>query len=171
MTTSAFGLGCGVSMRRWAMATASGAALAVTLVAAMARSLSFRRNAALKPKSTLQSATGIRAARLVQVSMGMSAGSFNTREFFHGMAEMALRRVRIGALALGFVLPLLLAAWGLQSGSAAAWRHSSCRRPRPSGTRVTSPRARHGGAAPRPWPRTMPGSLKRPGGDSMRPRH
>jgi DMSO reductase anchor subunit len=96
-------------------------ALAVTLVAAMARSLSFRRNAALKPKSTLQSATGIRAARLVQVSMGMSAGSFNTREFFHGMAEMALRRVRIGALALGFVLPLLLAAWGLQSGSAAAW--------------------------------------------------
>ncbi len=31
MTTSAFGLGCGVSMRRWAMATASGAALAVTL--------------------------------------------------------------------------------------------------------------------------------------------
>lgn len=97
-----------------ALASALGApALAVTFAAILARLASFRRNARLKPRSTLQSATGIRARRLVQMSMGMSAGSFNTREFFHGVADAALRRVRLGALGLGFVLPMLLLAWGL----------------------------------------------------------
>ena len=58
-------------------------ALGATLFAWAARMLSLRRNATIKPKSTLQSATGINAAQLRQKSMGMSAGSFNTREFFH----------------------------------------------------------------------------------------
>lgn len=100
-----------------ALASALGpAALALTLAAIVVRLASFRRNARLKPKSTLQSATGIRARRLVQMTMGMSAGSFNTREFFHGVAAAALRRVRLGALGLGFVLPMLLLAGGLMAG-------------------------------------------------------
>lgn len=99
----------------------AGPALAFTLAAALARMASFRRNARLRPRSTLQSATGIRARRLVQMTMGMSAGSFNTREFFHGLADAALGRVRLGALAFGFVLPLLLASWGAASGAAAPW--------------------------------------------------
>ena len=45
---------------------------------------------ALRHRSTLQSATGIAAPRLVQTSMGMSAGSFNTREFFHRASHAAL---------------------------------------------------------------------------------
>jgi sulfite dehydrogenase (quinone) subunit SoeC len=96
-------------------------AFAVTCAAALARLASFRRNARMRPRSTLQSATGIRARRLVQMTMGLSGGSFNTREFFHGVADAALRRVRLGALALGFALPLLLASWGLASGAAAPW--------------------------------------------------
>jgi DMSO reductase anchor subunit len=101
-----------------ALAAALGpAALAVTLAAIVARLASFHRNARLKPKSTLQSATGIRARRLVQMTMGMSAGSFNTREFFHGVAVAAVRRIRLGALGLGFVLPMLLLAWGLAASA------------------------------------------------------
>lgn len=96
-------------------------ALAVTVLAALARLASLRRNATLRPRSTLQSATGIRARRLVQMSMGMSGGSFNTREFFHGLADAGLRRVSAGALLFGFGLPLLLMAWGLASGAGLPW--------------------------------------------------
>jgi DMSO reductase anchor subunit len=83
--------------------------------------LSLRRNATLKHKSTLQSATGIKSPKLVQKSMGMSAGSFNTREFFHGVSIAALRRVKLAAIGLAFALPALAMAWALASGSAAAW--------------------------------------------------
>ncbi len=96
-------------------------ALLATAAAGVGRLASFRRNAALRPRSTLQSATGIRAPRLAQVSMGMSAGSFNTREFFHGLAEAALGRVRAAALVLGFLLPLLLVLAGWLTGSAGPW--------------------------------------------------
>ncbi len=96
-------------------------ALIVTLLAWATRMLSLRHNAALKHKSTLQSATGIRSPKLVQKSMGMSAGSFNTREFFHGRSKSALRHVKLTFILLGFVLPALLALWGLISGGALAW--------------------------------------------------
>jgi DMSO reductase anchor subunit len=90
-------------------------ALAATLVAWFTRHLALRRNAALRHRSTLQSATGIRAERLVQKSMGMSAGAFNTREFFHGASQLVLRNIRRGFIALCFVLPALLLAWALAS--------------------------------------------------------
>ncbi len=96
-------------------------ALFATGGAGLARLASFRRNAHLRPRSTLQSATGIRAPRLAQISMGISAGSFNTREFFHGLAEAAVRRVRIAALVLGFLLPLLLALAGWLTGGTLPW--------------------------------------------------
>ena len=83
-------------------------ALALTLLAWATRTLALRRNAALKLKSDLQSATGIRAKKLVQKSMGMSAGSFNTREFFHGASAAALRHIRLALHGLGFALPALL---------------------------------------------------------------
>ena len=85
------------------------------------RTLSLRRNARLKPKSTTRTATGINAARVVQKSMGMTGGSFNTREFFHGASARAVRMARVGFQVLAFGLPLLLLAWALLSGSALAW--------------------------------------------------
>ena len=53
--------------------------------------------------------------------MGMTGGSFNTREFFHGAPAPAVRVARVGFQVLGFGLPLLLLAWALLSGSALAW--------------------------------------------------
>ena len=97
------------------------AALALTMTALAARALAIRRNAVLQPRSTLQSATGIASPRLAQLSMGMSAGSFNTREFFHGVTLRALRHVKHCALLLGFAAPALLLLWGMASGSATAF--------------------------------------------------
>jgi sulfite dehydrogenase (quinone) subunit SoeC len=85
------------------------------------RGLALRRNAALKPTSTLQSATGIRAEKLVQKSMGMSAGAFNTREFFHRASVAALPRIRLAFLLLGFAVPTLLLVWAWLGASAVAW--------------------------------------------------
>jgi DMSO reductase anchor subunit len=101
-------------------------ALALTLAAALTRVLALRRNAALTPRSTLQSATGIRAPTLVQTSMGMSAGSFNTREFFHGVSPRVFRQIRWIGLGLLFVLPALCMAWallvaGTPRGAAVGW--------------------------------------------------
>ncbi|MEY3969852.1 MAG: hypothetical protein RL617_865, partial [Pseudomonadota bacterium] len=83
-------------------------AIGLTLVALMSRWASFQRNARIKPASSLQSATGIRDPKLRQVSMGMSAGAFNTREFFHGKTLLFVRNAKSLAIGLGFVLPVLL---------------------------------------------------------------
>lgn len=97
------------------------AALAATLAAWFARILALRRNDSLRHRSTLQTATGIRSPRLVQKAMGMTGGSFNTREFFHGASAAAIRHVRLAAIALGFALPALLALWGLLGSGSLAW--------------------------------------------------
>lgn len=96
-------------------------ALLITLVAWVTRGLALRRNAALRHKSTLQSATGIKAPNLVQKAMGMTAGSFNTREFFHGRTLAMLKQVKLGFIVLCFALPALLVLWGLAAGGATAW--------------------------------------------------
>ncbi|MDQ6685894.1 MAG: dimethyl sulfoxide reductase anchor subunit [Pseudomonadota bacterium] len=97
------------------------AALALTLAAAAARLLALRRNDRLRHRSSLQSATGIAAERLVQTSMGMSAGSFNTREFFHHASRAAVRNIRVAALGLGFAAPAMLAVVGLATGAGWPW--------------------------------------------------
>jgi len=97
------------------------AALVFTVAAWLARMLSLRRNAELKHRSTLQSATGIRSSKLVQKSMGMSAGSFNTREFFHGRTLALLKNVRRVFLLGGFVLPALLVLAALLGAPESLW--------------------------------------------------
>jgi DMSO reductase anchor subunit len=99
-----------LASERRALALAAPLALALTLVAWASRTAAWRRNAALRHRSTLQTATGIGSARLAQTSMGMSAGSFNTREFFHRASASALRRIKGIAIVLGFALPALLIA-------------------------------------------------------------
>lgn len=97
-------------------------ALTLTFAAWFTRTAALMRNASLKPRSTAQSATGIQAKRLTQKSMGMSAGAFNTREFFHGATESAVRHIRLTVHGLAFALPtgLLLLAHGPASGAATA---------------------------------------------------
>jgi sulfite dehydrogenase (quinone) subunit SoeC len=90
-------------------------AWAAMLVSAAIRFAMFVRNGAVRLPSTLQSATGIKAANLRQMSMGMSAGSFNTREFSHGRSSATIARVTSTAVGAGYLLPLalaLLAAFG-----------------------------------------------------------
>jgi sulfite dehydrogenase (quinone) subunit SoeC len=96
-------------------------ALVMTLAAGVSRMLSLRRNAGLVPKSTLQSATGIRATPLVQKSMGMSAGAFNTREFFHGVTLAMLGKIKLGFVLLGFVLPVLLMVLAVSTDAGWPW--------------------------------------------------
>ena len=108
---------------RTLLATAAPWALTLTFAAWASRTAALLRNAGLKPKSTAQSATGIRNARLVQKSMGMSAGAFNTREFFHRASALAVQRVRWALHGLGFALPaaLMVAAAQMASAHPAWW--------------------------------------------------
>jgi DMSO reductase anchor subunit len=94
-------------------------AVIFTLLAAITRGAALYRNARIKPKSTLQTAIGVRHTRIRQKSMGFMGGSFNTREFFHGRGPAALRLVYWFFLITVFVAPLLLlgAAYGLESAN------------------------------------------------------
>lgn len=93
------------------------AALVLTTLGLMTRSASLLRNARIKHKSTLQSATGIHHPRIVQKTQGFMGGSYNTREFFHGRTLLFLRNVKWVFLVLAFAVPLLLLVVGLQTGS------------------------------------------------------
>jgi DMSO reductase anchor subunit len=87
------------------------AALVLTVAGACTRLASLARNRSLKPASTPQSALGVKAARLRQMSQGATGGSFNTREFFHGRSEGFVRNARWIALGLAFAVPVALLAW------------------------------------------------------------
>ncbi len=91
----------------------AGWALVLTLLGAVSRIASLVRNARLRPKSTVQTAIGIKHPRIVQTAAGFLGGSFNTREFFHGRTVSVLRGVKWLFLAAAFAVPLpLLAAGG-----------------------------------------------------------
>ena len=90
-----------------------GWAIVMTVTAFVTRSATLIRNARLKHKSTLQSAIGIRHARIEQKAQGAMAGSFNTREFFHGASPRKYRFVKWVFLALVFPVPVLLLTAGL----------------------------------------------------------
>ena len=96
-------------------------ALRATVAALVVRLVALRRNARLKHKSTLQSATGIKAGVLKQTSMGMSAGAFNTREFFHRAGAAAFGQIKLTFIVLGFVLPAALMLWAINAESVALW--------------------------------------------------
>lgn len=93
-------------------------ALALAGAALVTRGASLVRNARLKPKSTLATAIGIKHQKIVQKSMGMMGGAFNTREFFHGRTRATLRAVKWLFLLLVFPVPAALLAAGLAQGSA-----------------------------------------------------
>jgi DMSO reductase anchor subunit len=80
----------------------------------------LRRNAQLKPKSTLQTALGIKHPRIEQKSQGFMGGSFNTREFFHGKSAPFLRKVKWLFLALAFGVPFAMLAPAID-GASPAW--------------------------------------------------
>lgn len=89
-----------------------GWAIIITLLAFVGRGAALLRNARLKPKSTLQTAIGIKHPHIVQRAQGSMGGSFNTREFFHGKGNAFLRNIKPVFLLLTFVIPLVLLASG-----------------------------------------------------------
>jgi sulfite dehydrogenase (quinone) subunit SoeC len=88
----------------------AGWALILTVIGAATRGASLIRNRRLKPKSTLQTAIGIKHPRIVQKTQGAMGGSFNTREFFHGRKPALLRQVKWAFLVLAFAVPAALLA-------------------------------------------------------------
>ncbi|MBP8182789.1 MAG: dimethyl sulfoxide reductase anchor subunit [Rhodoferax sp.] len=111
-TLLAAGMGMSVLVKPYGLA-----AVLFTVLAGVTRAASLVRNARLKPKSSLQSALGIKHPRIVQKAMGFMGGSFNTREFFHGRTAQLLRSVKWAFLLLVFPVPLLLLALGVPSAS------------------------------------------------------
>ena len=110
----------------WALATAFAAwqgpgmvpffgawAIILTVAALVTRLASLWRNARIKHKSNINTAIGIRHARIEQKGQGAMAGSFNTREYFHGASERKYKSVKWYFLVLVFPLPLCLLAFGL----------------------------------------------------------
>ncbi len=91
----------------------AGWALIITLFGLLGRGSSLWRNARLRPKSTTQTAIGIKHPRIVQTAQGAMGGSFNTREFFHDKSGVFLSRMKAGFLLLAFAVPLLLLAFSL----------------------------------------------------------
>jgi sulfite dehydrogenase (quinone) subunit SoeC len=94
-------------------------AMVITLLGLVGRGASLFRNARLKPKSTLQSAIGIKHPRIVQKTQGAMGGSFNTREFFHGKPAGFLRPLKWMFLSAVFLVPVLLLLVALPQGAAA----------------------------------------------------
>ena len=95
----------------------AGWALIITLLGLLGRGSSLWRNARLRPKSSLQTAIGIKHPHIVQTAQGAMGGSFNTREFFHNKSGQFLSRVKVSFLLLAFVMPLLLLLFDLSYSS------------------------------------------------------
>ncbi|TVP79085.1 DmsC/YnfH family molybdoenzyme membrane anchor subunit [Thioalkalivibrio sp.] len=88
----------------------AGWAIILTLLGLVGRVTSLIRNARIQPKSTLQTAIGIKHPAIQQKSQGFMGGSFNTREFFHHRSPAFLRAVKWLFLISAFAIPTALLA-------------------------------------------------------------
>ena len=93
------------------------AAILLATAALAVRIASLLRNARLEPRSTLQTAIGVRDPVVRQVSQGFTAGAFNTREFFHGRSFATMQALRFTFPILAFVVPTVLVGSALATGS------------------------------------------------------
>jgi DMSO reductase anchor subunit len=93
------------------------AAIGLALAALAVRLASLHRNARLRPRSSLQSAIGVRDPAVRQVSQGFTAGAFNTHEFFHGRPLSTMQALRSTFPLLAFVVPAVLLGAGIATGS------------------------------------------------------
>ncbi len=90
-------------------------AIILTFAALLTRTASLLRNKRIKYRSSLRTAIGVRHNNIQQKSQGSMGGSFNTREYFHGMSAAFLKSVKWIFLLLVFPLPLLLLGVGLSN--------------------------------------------------------
>lgn len=108
----ASGLTAAAALASWCAPTLSysyaAAALAVGALAYLLRITALARNARLRPKSTLETAIGVKNPKIRQIAQGAMGGSFNTREFFHGRPREVVRAARWILLVLIFPVPAVL---------------------------------------------------------------
>ncbi len=97
----------------------AGWSVILTGIALVTRSASLFRNARLRHKSSLQTAIGIRHARIEQKSQGAMGGSFNTREYFHAASPRKFKFIKWFFLVLVFPVPLVLIGFGIGVGAPA----------------------------------------------------
>ena len=95
----------------------AGWAIIITVLGFISRSASLLRNARNEPKSTMQTAIGIKHPTIVQRSKGAMGGSFNTREFFHGKGLSFMRAIKLIFMIMVFFIPLLLLAVSMSTPS------------------------------------------------------
>ena len=96
----------------------AGWALIITVLGWISRAASLVRNSRLRPKSSLQTAIGVKHPNIVQKSQGFTAGSFNTREFFHRRRASCLRAVKWWFQLGAFAVPCALLAAAIAGGPA-----------------------------------------------------
>ena len=85
-----------------------GWSIVMLVFAFISRGASLIRNKRLRPKSTVQTAIGVRHNQIKQKSMGFMGGAMNTRDFFHGKSLFFLRSIKTLFLVLIFAVPLIL---------------------------------------------------------------
>mgnify|MGYP001815631093 CR=1 FL=1 len=93
-------------------------AILLTLLALTFRAASLVRNSRIKPKTTVQSAIGVKHPQVKQKDHGFQGGSFNTREFFHHVKPAMFKSIKWFFLLTAFVLPVILISVGLSMSSA-----------------------------------------------------
>jgi DMSO reductase anchor subunit len=86
----------------------AGWSIVLLIFAFIFRMASLMRNKRLRPKSTIQTAIGIRHNQIKQKSMGFMGGSVNTRDFFHGKTVFFLRSIKNIFIVMVFIIPLIL---------------------------------------------------------------
>jgi sulfite dehydrogenase (quinone) subunit SoeC len=96
----------------------AGWSIVLTVAALVTRVSSLIRNQRIKHKSSLSTAIGIRHARIEQKAQGFMAGSFNTREFFHGAPDAVFNLIKWSFLILVFPVPVVLLSLGMGTGAA-----------------------------------------------------
>jgi len=86
----------------------AGWSIVLLVLAFIFRGASLIRNKRLRPKSTVQTAIGIRHNQIKQKSMGFMGGSVNTRDFFHGKTALFLRSIKTIFIIMVFAIPLAM---------------------------------------------------------------
>jgi len=95
-------------------------AIIFTVIAFFTRIASLVRNSRIKAKSTIQTALGVRHAKIKQISMGFMGGAVNTRDFFNNATAIMMKNMIWIFITLTFVLPLFTLWYGM-SQSDSSW--------------------------------------------------
>ncbi|MFK7815807.1 MAG: dimethyl sulfoxide reductase anchor subunit family protein [Gammaproteobacteria bacterium] len=94
-----------------------GCSLVLLFLVLITRVWSLYRNSNIRPKSTLQSAIGVRHNKIQQKSQGFMGGSVNTRDFFHHVGPMFFKSIKWIFLLLVFPVAMTLLISGMMQQS------------------------------------------------------